>query len=143
MRHSMSRRLLQIFTVALGLLTVVLASMQLAMGARSPIYAHLTLPDAPVLDSNLRFFAGLGLGLGLTLIWIAPKIERHAILFRVVWGCALLGGLGRLLSMILIGKPSLPLIVFTFIELPLVPVFIYWQHCVASAPRAQDIASDI
>ena len=76
---------------------------------------------------------GMGLGLALALIWITPSIEKHTLLFRVVWICALLGGIGRIASAVLVGQPPLPMIAFAVIEVPLVPAMIYWQHRVAVA----------
>ena len=99
----------------------------------SPVYQPDSVPALPALDSNLRFMGGMGLGLGLVLIWITPRIEAHAIVFRTVWICAFLGGLGRLASAAIIGAPPLPMLLFALIEVPLVPVLIYWQHRVAAA----------
>jgi hypothetical protein len=98
----MSRRLLQAVTAAVGILTILLAGMQFALGANSPVYATIDLPESPVLDSNLRFFAGMGLGLGLGLLWIVPAIERRTTAFRLIWCCAFLGGLGRVISLLLV-----------------------------------------
>ncbi len=125
----MSRKMLQFVTGGLALLTVVLAGMQTFFGVRSPVYTDL--PPIPVLDSNLRFFGGMGLGLGLILFGILPRIERNGTLFRAVWLCAFLGGLGRLLSWAQVGSPSTPLIVFTWIEVLGVPPLILWQRRVA------------
>jgi len=123
----MSRRLLQIINAFIAIITIVLATMSLLFGVNSPIYDAVTIPEIPVLDSNLRFFGGLGLGIGFTLLWLTPTIEKKTILFRSLWICALLGGIGRIISMFIVGFPPTPMIVFTFIEAPLVPILIYWQ----------------
>lgn len=136
----MTRRALQVVTAILGLLTIVLAAMQFALGADSPVYASLDLPEAPVLDSNLRFFAGMGLGLGFGLLWVIPAIERRTTAFRLIWCCAFLGGVGRALSMLVVGLPSLPLIIFTAIEVPLVPLMILWQARVAQRAALQRLS---
>lgn len=131
----MSRRLLQTTNALLGFATAALAGMSLALGAASPVYAGEGVPEVPALDSNLRFFGGMGLGLGLILLWVTPSIERHTTLFRAVWICALLGGIGRLVSMAVVGQPPVPMIVFTAIEVPLVPVLLVWQSRVAADVR--------
>lgn len=130
----MSRRLLQIVNAIIAVLTIALAAMSMGLGANSPIYGSHPLPEIPVLDSNLRFFGGLGLGIGLVLLWITPTIEKRTILFRSLWLCALLGGIGRLISMIIVGLPPKPIVIFTIIEVPLVPVLIYWQWKISKSP---------
>ena len=132
----MSRRLLQTVNFVLGLLTIFLAANSLIFGTESPIYEVGAVPPLPSLDSNLRFMGGLGLGLGVALIWITPSIEAHTIVFRLVWMCALLGGIGRLVSAAVIGQPPLPMIIFAAVEVPLVPILIYWQHSVSVAADA-------
>ena len=131
----MSRRLLQIVNLLLAVMTVGLAGASLLFGGDSPIYAPAEIPTLPALDSNLRFMGGMGLGLGAALIWITPDIEQHTTVFRVMWIAALLGGLGRLLSAGLVGMPPLPMLIFTLIEVPGVPLLIYWQARVARAAR--------
>jgi hypothetical protein len=128
----MSRRLLQAANALLGLATVALAGMSLALGAASPVYAGEGVPEIPALDGNLLFFGGMGLGLGLILLWITPSIERNTTLFRAVWICAPLGGIGRLVFMAVVGQPPVPMIVFTALEVPLVPVLLVWQSRVAA-----------
>lgn len=132
----MSRTLLQIVNVALALLTVILAGNSLIFGTGSPIYEVGMVPPLPSLDSNLRFMGGLGLGLGLALVWITPRIEVHTTTFRLIWICAFLGGIGRLVSAAQVGQPPLPMIIFATVEVPLVPILIYWQHRVSLATDA-------
>lgn len=84
----MSRKLLQITNLALAILTIVLASGSLLFGASSPVYEPGSVPILPALDSNLRFMGGMGLGLGLALVWITPRIESQTAVFRLVWSVA-------------------------------------------------------
>ena len=127
----MTRKLLQITNIVLALITIVVAGASFISGINSPIYGSDAIPPIPSLDSNLRFMGGLGLGLGFALIWITPTIEKQGPLFRLIWICALLGGIGRLISMVMVGSPPLPLVLFTVIEVPGVPLLIYWQNQVA------------
>lgn len=120
-------------TGLVGLATVGLGILQVGFGVHSPLYASANLPDFPILDSNLRFFGGMGFGLGLFLLWIIPSLERQAVLFRAVWLCAFLGGVGRLISLAAVGSPSSLLIGFTVIEVIGAPGFIYWQHRLAQS----------
>jgi len=123
----MSKRLLQFINALIAIMTIVLASMSLLFGVNSPVYNEAINTEIPALDSNLRFFGGLGLGIGLVLLWITPRIEKRTVIFRALWICAFLGGIGRIVSMFAIGFPPKPMIIFTFIEVPLVPILIYWQ----------------
>jgi hypothetical protein len=127
-----ARRALQTLTAVLALIPLVTGVLTL-MGVNDPLYAGLQLPPHPLLDTNLRFFGGVWLGLGLTVAWLVPQIERQTTLYRVLWGMIFLGGLGRLLSMASVGAPPLPFVAVTVLEIVGAPVFVLWQHRVARA----------
>ncbi len=114
----MSRLLLQICTAVLALVPISTGIISM-LGVRDPLYRPLHLPEVPVLDSNLRFFGGVWLGLGLAMLWTV---------------CAVfLGGIGRLLSWLVIGAPPRPYIGFLLLEMVGAPLFIYWQSRVAQS----------
>lgn len=96
-------------------------------GAHDPLYAALDLPGNPLLDSNLRFLGGVWLGLGLAAFWMVPRLRAQTVLFRVVWGAIFIGGLGRLLSMLVVGWPPAPCIAFTVLEIVGAPLFVAWH----------------
>lgn len=58
----MSRVLLQICTAVLALVPISTGIVSLR-GVRDPLYRPLHLPEVSALDSNLRFFGGVWLGL--------------------------------------------------------------------------------
>jgi hypothetical protein len=122
----MNRRGLQIATGILGAIPVLTGIITM-FGLGDPIYASAGIPANALLDSNLRFFGGVWLGLGIALYWLIPNIEKQTVLFRVLWGMIFLGGIGRLLSMIFLGLPPLPFIAFTALEIVGAPFFIWWQ----------------
>jgi uncharacterized protein YjeT (DUF2065 family) len=128
----MSRRLLQIVTSLLALVPVLTGIITM-LGIKDPLYASTDIPELPVLDSNLRFFGGVWLGLGIALLWLVPRIERETALFRAIWGAIFLGGIGRALSMLLIDLPPAAFVGFTILELVGAPLFVYWQSRVAAA----------
>jgi hypothetical protein len=130
-----SRLALQICTAILALIPIATGIVSMR-GVRDPLYRPLGLPAAPVLDSNLRFFAGVWLGVGLALLWLVPAIEHHGVLFRALWVAVFLGGVGRLLSWFSNGAPPTPFIGFTILELVGAPLFIYWQSRVAQSLSA-------
>jgi hypothetical protein len=127
----MNKRTLQILTALLACIPVVTGMVGM-FGLSDPIYASANLPANALLDSNLRFFSGVWLGLGLAVFWLIPAIERQTVLFRTLWGMIFLGGIGRLLSTIFAGWPPAPFIGFAVLEIVGAPLFIVWQ---ARLPR--------
>ena len=128
----MSKRALQIVTGILGLIPVATGLIGL-LGVGDPLYAAAHVPRSPLVDSNLRFFAGLWLGLGLALLWLVPRIDTQTVLFRAIWGAIFVGGIGRLLSTVFVATPPPPFIGFTALEILGAPIFVYWQARVAGA----------
>lgn len=122
----MNKRPLQITTAILAAIPVLTGIITM-FGLGDPIYASAGLPANALLDSNLRFFGGIWLGLGLALYWLIPNIDKHTVLFRALWGMVFLGGVGRLLSMFLLDWPPVPFIAFTVLEIVGAPIFIAWQ----------------
>lgn len=121
-----SYRLLQGLTGVLALIPILTGAITM-MGVHDPLYAALDLPGNPLLDSNLRFLGGVWLGLGLATFWMVPRLHAQTVLFRVVWGAIFIGGLGRLLSMLVVGWPPAPLIAFTVLEIVGAPLFVGWH----------------
>ena len=132
----MNRRGLQTVTGILAVIPVVTGAVGLS-GLRDPLYGASGLDQNILLDSNLRFFSGVWLGLGLGLFWIIPRIEKQTVLFRVIWGAILLGGIGRCLSKLFLAVPPIPFIGFTILEVLGAPLMVLWQ----SALRAARIAN--
>jgi Domain of unknown function (DUF4345) len=128
----MSRRILQVVTAILGLIPIITGIVAMT-GIDDPLYAPLAMPRSPVLDSNLRFFAGVWLGLGTALLWLIPTIERQTVLYRALWGAVFLGGIGRLLSIAFVGLPPVSYLGFTALEIIGAPLFIYWQAQIAQS----------
>lgn len=126
----MSKRLLQVILVMLGLVLLVAGVWGLIGGIADEFYAinlNRQLPGHLILDSNLRFFSGLSLGLGIILCWLIPSIEKQKSTFRLLSLMIFIGGLGRVISMIMIGLPSPLFVLFTLLEL-LFPLLIVWQN---------------
>lgn len=126
----MSRRNLQIAMAILGAIPVLTGIISM-LGLSDPLYASAGIPANALLDSNLRFFAGVWLGLGLALYWIIPSIEKQTLLFRVLWSMIFLGGIGRLASMVFLSMPPLPFVGFTILEIVGAPFFLWWQARIA------------
>ncbi len=124
----MTKRILQVLLAIIGSVAVITGSLGIVSGVMDDFYLstrNLT-EGLIVLDSNLRYFSGLWLGLGLVIFWMIPSIERHGTIFRLVSGMIFLGAIGRGVSMIMLGIPSLPFVFFTLLELAF-PLLIFWQ----------------
>lgn len=122
-----NKRALQIVSALMGTVPVITGLVQM-MGIHDPLYASLNLPSDATLDSNMRFLAGVWLGLGLANWWLVPRITEQTALFRFLWLMIFLGGVGRLVSMASVGLPLTPFIAFTALEIVGAPLFVYWQH---------------
>lgn len=122
----MSLRGLQITTALLGAVPVFTGLLTM-LGLGDPLYAAMNLPQNATLDSNLRFFGGVWLGLGLTVWWLVPRVATQTALFRAIWLMIFLGGIGRLASLLVAGVPMLPFVGFTVLEMMGAPVFVWWQ----------------
>lgn len=122
----MSKRILQI---VMGVLAIIPATTGLVglLGVEDPPYVAAGVPPIVVLDTNLRFYSGVWLGLGIAFYWLIPTIERQTVLFRVLWVMIFIGGIGRLLSMTMLGWPPIPFVAFTALEIVGAPLFILWQ----------------
>lgn len=131
----MSRCALTVVTLLLGFIPVITGLIGL-LGLRDPLYvAFGVVPNVP-LDSNLRFFSGLWLGLGLAVFWVAPRVAEQTVLFRVLWLAIFLGGVGRLISLFDAGAPPAPFFGVLALELVGAPVFVWWQSRVANEASA-------
>ena len=121
---------LKIILSILALIPVVTGLAGL-MGVKDPIYTFEFTGDMVLLDSNLRFFAGVWLALGLALFYSLRDIEKPNSLLQAALFCVFIGGVGRLLSMVEIGLPPLPFVFFTLLEIFGMPLLMLWQYRIA------------
>ena len=121
----MDKRGLQVASAILAAIPVVTGIIGL-LGTSDPLYELKGQPDV-LLDSNLRFFGGLWLGLGIAMYWLVPRIDTQTVLFRALWGIIFLGGIGRLISMLAVAAPPVPFIGFTVLEIVGAPLLVLWQ----------------
>jgi len=83
------------------------------------------------LDSHFRYISGLFLGMLLLFASCIPAIERKGPRLRLLATMVILGGAFRLLSLALVGMPSLGHRIGLGIELIEVPLIVLWQARVA------------
>ncbi len=129
-----SKRTLQIVSYGLALIPLLTGCVGL-LGVDDPLYAGL--PRNVLLDTNLRFFAGFWLAMGLAMLWAARRIETETALYRAIWAAIFMGGVGRAISMLAVAPPPWPFIAFTGLELIGAPFFMVWQARVAQSRAAR------
>ena len=83
---------------------------------------------SPDLDSHFRYLSGLLLGIGIAYATALPRIEHRRERFLLLGGIVVLGGLGRLFSMVSNGRPSPAMVAALGMELVITPGITLWQR---------------
>jgi len=86
MRLTKSR--LQVASYVLALIPIATGAIGL-LGTDDPLYAGVS--RNVLLDTNLRFFGGFWLAMGLAMFWAARRIETETTLFRALWAAIFMG----------------------------------------------------
>jgi len=125
------KRLLQI-AVALGSLVPISAGTAgIALGP-----AMVDAGGVPLgADSHFRYLSGLLLGIGIAFATTIPAIERRSARFRLLAAIVVIGGLGRLVSLLMRGPPDKPMLAALIMELGVTPALALWQARVAAVYR--------
>ena len=121
---------------ALQIAVAVLAATPVLVGIEGilsgPEFLHAIRPWPVDLDSHFRFLSGFFLAFGIAWYSCIPGIETKTERFRLLAACTFIGGLARLVSLILVGAPSAGHIAGLCIELLAVPALVWWQGRVAN-----------
>lgn len=88
--------------------------------------AFLGSPGSPAADSHFRYLSGLLLGIGIGFFWASLELERRAWAFDILAPIVILGGLSRLIGLVLAGPPPLPHLLALGMELGVTPVLWLW-----------------
>lgn len=124
-----SKRALQI---VIGILCLVPLSASLAgliLGPTALGAAEIVATDH---DSHFRYLSGIFLGVGLGFLSCIPNVEHKTARIRLLTLLVVLGGLARLVSLLVVGAPSLPHLVGLFLELCVTPAVAIWQARLAA-----------
>jgi hypothetical protein len=124
----MEKRALQVAVAIGSLVPIGAGSAGMLFGPRLMGSAILGAGD---LDSHFRYLSGLLLAIGLGFLSTIPRIESHGGRFRLLTGLVVVGGIGRLLSLLAIGLPSATMLAALAMELVVTPGLAIWQHRVA------------
>ena len=129
MSAAAERRLLQA-VVAIGcLIPVAAGGVGILRGAAFLKGVHGPLPVD--LESHFHYLSGLLLGIGIGFAACIPAIERRGPLFRTLALIVILGGVGRLSSLLREGPPSTGHVLGLVMELGAMPLLLLWQARVA------------
>jgi Domain of unknown function (DUF4345) len=94
--------------------------------------AMIGISAAPLpADAHFRYLSGLLLGIGLGFLSTVPRIEAHSARFRLLAAIVVIGGLGRLLSLVIGGMPDASTLFALAMELVVTPMLALWQCRVA------------
>lgn len=120
------RRLLQ---QAVGIAAVV----PFAVGLYGVLFGQTLSGDVVSVSSasHFRYLSGLLLGIGLCFWSTIPGIEQKTGRFRLLTVIVVVGGLGRLLGLLMTGVPSLAMLGGLAMELVVTPLICLWQTRIA------------
>ena len=93
-----------------------------ALGAKLPV---AVLSD-PVLDSQNRFFGVSFTIFGVLFYLCATDLEKYEKVFICLLAVFFAGGIARLVSMAVVGAPSMQIVVLTGLELLMPPLLVIW-----------------
>lgn len=99
------------------LLIIAITSLYLGM---SRMYLG-GLGVTPIIDNSLRFYAGTLFSIGPLAIWMAMNIEKQNTFIHFIAFFVFMGGVGRLVSISIVGLPNDIFLFYLVIEL-LMPI---------------------
>jgi len=124
----MEKRALQIVVAMGSLLPIGAGSAGMLFGPRLMGSASVGAGD---LDSHFRYLSGLLLAIGMGFLSTIPRIETHGGRFCLLTGIVVMGGTGRLISLLAVGLPSSTMLAALAMELLVTPGLALWQRRVA------------
>jgi hypothetical protein len=112
----------------------IIAMLAVAVGLYGVLFGHALTGDRVSIsaDSHFRFLSGLLFGIGLCFMSTIPAIETKTGRFRLLTVLVMLGGIGRLIGLMITGIPSLIMLGGLFVELIVTPVLCLWQTRIAN-----------
>jgi hypothetical protein len=103
-----------------------------------PVLTEEAVRGLTDLDSQFRYLSGLLLGIGVGFASTIPQIERHRARFLLLTGIVVVGGLGRLVSAVMLGPPTKLMVAALIMELVVTPALCFWQMRIAGRVAPPD-----
>jgi hypothetical protein len=124
---ALERRILQTAIAVFALIPIIAGADGIVrgLGMVTPTIRDIAL------DSHFRYLSGLLLGIGLAFWGMVPSIERKSGPFVALTFVVFVGGMARLMSLIFVGKPDLPMLFGLVMELLVTPLLCLWQLRIA------------
>jgi len=112
----------------------IVATIPVATGLYGVLFGQALTGDAVSIsaESHFRFMSGLLLGIGLCFWSTLPGIEEKTNRFRLLTLLVVIGGLSRLIGLVLTGLPSFFMVGGLIVELIVAPVLCLWQTRIAN-----------
>jgi hypothetical protein len=112
----------------------VLALIPAATGLYGVLFGQALTGDTVSVsaESHFRFLSGLLLAIAICFWSTIPAIEAKTGRFRLLTLLIFIGGLGRLIGLLLTGIPSLSMLGGLAMELVVVPILCLWQTRIAN-----------
>lgn len=130
MNRAIEKRLLQIVVAVACIVPLATGGEGIVRGAA--MLRGMPDPAPADVDSHFRYLCGIFFVVGIAFASCVPAIERKGARFRLLGAMVVAGGLSRLLSLLLVGAPSLGHRFGLVMELGVVPLLMLWQARVAS-----------
>jgi hypothetical protein len=115
------RQAFQAFLALFGVIVIAISLAHMAIGPEAVIGA---VPVNPTMAGEDRFFAGLLMCYGIALLWCARDVQRKCIYVSLLAAVFYVGGIGRLLSVLLDGAPHPFYVAILVLELALPPIMV-------------------
>lgn len=125
------RQAFQAFLALFGLIVIGISLAHFAIGPQAIIGGTAVNPTMAGED---RFFAGLFLCSGVALLWCAVDLQHELVYVNLLAAAFFVGGLGRLLAVLLDGAPHPFYVAMLVVELALPPLMVIVAGRVA-APK--------
>jgi hypothetical protein len=127
------RQTFQAVLALFGAIVIAISVAHFAIGPRAVVGGTAVNPTMAGED---RFFAGLLLCSGLALAWCARDVQRKGVYINLLAAVFFVGGLGRLLAVLIDGMPHPFYIAMLALELGLPPVMVVVARRVAEPVSA-------